>query len=597
MLCGSLGIFPITNHLFAQTNTNVGNSSGSGGSGTNNSFFGYATGQASNGSKNTFIGSTSGTSNSTGFKDVFIGWNAGYSNTTGYNNLYAGTRAGYTNTVGYRNTFLGPESGFSNISGNNNVAIGYLSGRNNQTGSNNLYLGSFAGYSNLGSNNVFIGNQSGYFETGSNKLYIDNSSTTTPLIQGDFSSNQLTINGDLHVEGSFDASSLYSSSLFLKGSGGVNFQLREEPVSACSESKWHFEVGRDCGAGPIPPSTFPLMTFHNGSPNGTNVGIGTESPSQGKLMIADLAVPLAFKIIGADEQTGGLWRMYAFNNGIGFDVNTASAGNEFNSYKRPLKMDNTGNYGRVGIANNFTAPQYELDVNGKVRATQYLTFSDKRLKTDIQPIKNAGELISKLEGVTYNHRQDLKEEGRNLPEGKQLGFIAQEVQKVIPEIVEEDELGYLSVSYLSLIPLLVENQKELNAQNDELRMALNETQEVNRNLELEIKNIKAILSTLTGDSPTRTVQLENNTEEMLLQNAPNPFSESTSIEYNLPAHCTETQLLIIDSNGKLIKSIENIETGHGKVILQANTLAPGSYRYTLVCQGQNLASKSMLIVR
>lgn len=601
--CASLGLFPMTDQLYAQISSGLGNSSGSGsgGSGTDNTFLGNGAGQSNtSGEKNTFIGSFSGHLNTTGYKNVFLGWNSGYNNASGFNNLFIGTKTGTSNTTGYRNTYLGPGTGLSNISGNTNVGLGYLAGKSNQTGSSNVYLGPYAGFNNLGSNNVFIGNQAGYSATGSNKLYIDNSSTQTPLIYGDFTANQLTVNGGMEVTGHVEAASISASTLDLEGSGGINFKLRQEPIANCNEGKWHFEIGQDCGLpSPLPPSfTSPLMTFHHGSDYGTNVGIGTTSPKHAKLMIQDAAVPFSFKVSGANEQTGGLWRMYVVNGGIGFDANTGSAGNEFGSnYKRPLKMQNTGNYGRVAIANNSSSPQYELDVNGKVRATQYLTFSDKRLKKDIKPIKNAGELLSQLEGVTYDYRQDLQEEGRNLAEGKQIGFIAQEVQKVIPEIVKEDEEGYLSVSYQSLIPLLVENQKELKTQNDELKEELTEAQEANRKLELEIENIKAILSTLTQDVPTKTVRVENTTEELLFQNAPNPFSKSTSIEYNLPAHCAETQLLILNSNGQVIKSIENLEVGRGKVVLEANSLAPGAYHYSLVCQGQNLATKSMVIVR
>ncbi len=53
----------------------------------------------------------------------------------------------------------------------------------------------------LGDKNVFIGTSAGYNETGSNKLYIDNSSTSSPLIYGDFGTADLTINGDLTVTG------------------------------------------------------------------------------------------------------------------------------------------------------------------------------------------------------------------------------------------------------------------------------------------------------------------------------------------------------------------------------------------------------------
>lgn len=502
----------LVSHSFAQTNTNVGNTSGNGGSGAHNSFYGYASGQSnSTGSNNTFLGASSGLSNSVGNKNVFVGWYSGNANVNGYNNVFLGSKAGKSNVSGFRNTYLGPGAGLSNSSGYQNTAVGYLAGKTNQLGLGNVFMGALAGYSNTGSYNVFLGFQAGYYETGSDKLYIDNTNTQTPLIYGDFALNQLTVNGGLDVEGDLSAEDIDGSSLVLRSTAGLNFHLKEEMVSGCVSNRWHFQVGRTCGVGPLPPGPFSILTLDY-TGDATSVGVGIENP------------------------------------------------------------------------------QYKLDVNGKVRATQYLTFSDKRLKKDVQPLRNASELLSQLEGVTYTYRQDLKDEGRNLADGKQIGFIAQEVQKVIPEIVEKDEEGYLSVSYQSLIPLLVENQKELQSQNDELKAA-------NEKLEQEIEAIKAMLAKLAEDVPSQSVQLENVTGEMLMQNAPNPFSESTSIEYNLPSDCQETQLIILDSKGTIIKTIDQLESGRGKVVLQANSLAPGTYRYALVCEGRTLEVKTMVIVK
>jgi hypothetical protein len=508
-----LGLAPTTNNLFAQTNTNVGNSSGNGGTGTDNSFYGYASGPSnSSGSNNTFIGAESGFSNTTGNKNAFLGWYSGFATTTGYNNVFVGSKTGKDNTTGYRNTFLGPGAGLSNTSGYQNTLIGYLAGRNNQIGTQNVFLGSHAGFNNVGSYNVFIGNQAGYYETGSDKLYIDNSSTSTPLIYGDFAIDQVKVNGDLQVTDNVSA-----SALGLIGQGGINFELFSESITGCNETRWHFGLHRICGVGPLPPQ-FKAMTLRY-------------------------------------------------------------AGDNF----------------RLGIG--VTNPQEKLEVNGKVRAMDYLTFSDKRLKQDIESIGNASDILSKLEGVTYSFRDELREEGKELPKGQQIGFIAQDLQKVLPEVVSEDEEGLLSVSYRSLIPILVEGHKELMDENERLETSLKEAQEMNRKMEQEIEDIKSMLADLTEKLPTTSVQLKDANEAMLLQNAPNPFRESTTIEYNLPANCEGAQLLITDSNGSVLQSVKNLETGRGKIVLQANSLTPGKYRYTLVCQGQTLESKSMVIIR
>ena len=97
----------------------------------------------------------------------------------------------------------------ANTTGASNVALGFESLRTNTTGSTNIAIGRKAGYSNeTGSGNVFIGNNAGYNETGSNKLYIDNSNTTSPLIYGDFATNEVTINGSLTTTGTVTSNSL-----------------------------------------------------------------------------------------------------------------------------------------------------------------------------------------------------------------------------------------------------------------------------------------------------------------------------------------------------------------------------------------------------
>ena len=60
----------------------------------------------------------------------------------------------------------------------------------------------------------------------------------------------------------------------------------------------------------------------------------------------------------------------------------------------------------------------------------------------------------------------------NFPGGKQVGFIAQEVEKVLPEVVSTDSEGYKSVSYDKFSAVLVEAVKELKKENDELKARL-----------------------------------------------------------------------------------------------------------------------------
>ncbi len=138
-------------------------------------------------------------------------------------------------------------------------------------------------------------------------------------------------------------------------------------------------------------------------------------------------------------------------------------------------------YGRVGIG--MVNPSYTLDVNGYVRATNITVSSDSRLKTNITNFerKDANKLFT-LQAKKYkpllreplsfaSSESDSKEDTLSTvlrvddPSRKTFfGYLAQDVQKVFPELVSEDEEGYLSIDYLGLIPVLVEAMKAQQAE-------------------------------------------------------------------------------------------------------------------------------------
>jgi len=104
-----------------------------------------------------------------------------------------------------------------------------------------------------------------------------------------------------------------------------------------------------------------------------------------------------------------------------------------------------------------------LTVKGDIIA--YGSPSDKRLKENIKPIESALDKVSKLQGVTF----DWKKSDSELNIKEDIGFIAQDVQKVIPELVRENEDGMLSMRHQGIAPILLEAIKELKAEIEELK--------------------------------------------------------------------------------------------------------------------------------
>jgi len=133
------------------------------------------------------------------------------------------------------------------------------------------------------------------------------------------------------------------------------------------------------------------------------------------------------------------------------------------------------NGGRVGI--NTPSPAEALHVVGNICATGTIgACSDERYKKNVETISNALALIEKIRGVNFNWRTkefpDMK-----FSSEEQVGFIAQEINKVLPEVVSQGSDGYYSVDYGRLTPVLVEAVKE---QQKEITSLKTEMQELKR---------------------------------------------------------------------------------------------------------------------
>jgi thiamine phosphate synthase YjbQ (UPF0047 family) len=105
-------------------------------------------------------------------------------------------------------------------------------------------------------------------------------------------------------------------------------------------------------------------------------------------------------------------------------------------------------------------------VNGAVQGTgPFIENSDIRLKKDVQNLTNVLDKVVKLQAVTYKHRVDEFPEKR-LSSETQVGWIADEVQTILPELVVEDGDGLLAIKYDRAFAVLFEALKELKTDFD-----------------------------------------------------------------------------------------------------------------------------------
>ena len=116
-------------------------------------------------------------------------------------------------------------------------------------------------------------------------------------------------------------------------------------------------------------------------------------------------------------------------------------------------IDSPAEVGLSSLSNNGNSLSGNFTATGNITA-----YSDEKLKDNVKTIENALDKVSQMRGVTYNYKSELNDGQRG------TGVIAQEMQQVMPEVVEDGE--YLSVAYGNLVGVLIEAVKELKEQLD-----------------------------------------------------------------------------------------------------------------------------------
>ena len=169
------------------------------------------------------------------------------------------------------------------------------------------------------------------------------------------------------------------------------------------------------------------------------------------------------------------------------------------------------NDGRVAVGTGTFTPNsatsnVKLEVNGDILAVRVHSSSDERFKKNIAPIESALEKVMNINGVTYDFRTE-EFSSRNFPVTTQVGFLAQNVEKVMPEVVQTNGDGYKAVDYAKITALLneaikeqqlrIENQEKIiQSQNEMLTSLLNEYQK----LSVEIADLKFTIKDVSNQT-------------------------------------------------------------------------------------------------
>jgi hypothetical protein len=275
----------------------------------------------------------------------------------------------------------------------------------------------------------------------------------------------------------------------------------------------------------------------------------------------------------------GVYGAFIGSQSYGAGVYGASSGN--------ADMNVAGNW--AGFFNG------SLNIEGALYLYRSWYASDKRLKKNILPIAaSVSEKISQLNAVEFHYKtkkelvadgillvsDTAKAEFQDDPDINKLqyGFLAQDVQEIFPELVYAKENGVLGINYIGLIPLMLE---ELKLQ------------------ESKITQLQSDLDNCCKSSEKSIITTENdkisNTDAILFQNVPNPFSKETQIKCYIPNNAVESSIYIYDMQGTQLKKINIKSKGESFVAIQGSELKAGLYMYSLIVDGKEISTKKMIL--
>lgn len=282
-------------------------------------------------------------------------------------------------------------------------------------------------------------------------------------------------------------------------------------------------------------------------------------------------------------------------------------------------LTSTG-YGNNIVAYYNPASNANFVFNTNIRVNGVNITSDARLKTNVESLENPLALLEQVNGVSYSYNLSALEENRRPNEvkcsyplnseetggvltdleggmdtatiakidrdkqiqakidereavevsRKRIGFFAQDIQKVLPELVQTDENGIMSIDYIGFIPLIVESIKEM-------QQTIVEQNEV-------INNLQNLLS------PETQPQLRSNTVSMenvsTINGAKLYNREGASVSYTLPATFASANLQIFDVTGKSLKVVK-LDNGSSNVVeISRSELGYGTFIYVLFVDGK-----------
>jgi len=476
-------------------NTFVGYNAGvNNGNGNHNVFIGANTGNQNAAWDNVFIGNYSGDANTSGTQNVFVGKNSGTTNTqSSYNvaigfeslknfnrsdaggqNTAVGWKSGDAMTVGRYNSLLGTDSGGGITDGEQNSCLGYAAGRSITSGSTNTCIGYGAGKDSIetGNNNTIIGNDAESSSTSvSNEITLGDANITKFRIPGlnfDIDSGGVVNSGKLRIDisngggaGSGTAEGIFLRNLQETDNNCISIFGGADSYSAAASAINFINVDHSANAG--------------------NISFDTRSTSNvyaERMRITTNANGSSALYVNQTSEVSGANSHIVVNNSIAC-VSGSNFRSMYMSGAGVLHFWNGSNQPYITTGGSFT------------------NASDVSLKKDITDLTYGIDVLKNLKPRKYKMKSDDKE---------QIGFIAQEVETAVPEVVDTSETPdgteQKGLSYGNLTAVLTKALQEAIAKIETLEAKVGTLEQDN-----------TLLKNKVLENVVRIVNLENDSHE------------------------------------------------------------------------------------
>lgn len=465
-----VGFQSLENNVDGENNTAIGyNSLNSNQDGSQNTAIGLSSLFNNNGgSNNTALGYQSLLANQGGFDNTAVGMGALSNNVASAYNTSVGTQS-LTSNTGASNSAFGYRALYSNGTGTRNVALGLESLNLNVVGSDNVAIGYRSGRATTGSGNVYLGSEAGNDATGDNKLYVDNTAADedNALLYGEFGIDATTTGNILRTNGELQIGNPVGTGYALPTYQGTNGEILKS--NGDGTTTWSTAAEGIATAS-----------------NGLNAASG--DVKLGGTLTQNTTIELGYRAFNINLDSTGEFSIQDEGSNV-FHVDSFSSDVEIT--------------GQLGV--NFTNPYYAIHLpnsnnyaSGIGRAYSWNTYSDGRVKSSQENIKHGlNELMLITPKSYFHHNSNFSETNELIIEDESsetIGFIAQELYKVIPEAVQrplDESKALWSVDYNKIVPVAVKAIQELNYKNNMLEDKV-------KNLENKLSNYETLEARLSA---------------------------------------------------------------------------------------------------